>query len=197
MWFLFTCSYLSGFRSPSWMKHLITRSWSTCLCMCSALGHYLINAKLNLSFSVLILFHFSSPLLLLQTLPFTDIFMLATKAEEATCTSVTGAGWCWGRSMASAILKRMSQAASSLQASPLISAADTGPPAVLSPTRGQLGVIVTVLMTESHLGQRDSEWIKYNRDLYTDAFPAAIWLIRHTELVCTEIKVCTEGFLTS
>ncbi len=91
-------------------------------------------------------FHFFSP--------FTDVLnVLATERQEAAM-SVRAAGGCWGRCVASAILERMSPAASSLQATPLVGATNAGPPAVLATTGGQLGFIVSVFMAESHLDQR-------------------------------------------
>lgn len=59
--------------------------------------------------------------------------------------------------MGSVMLEGMSSTASSLQATPFIGAADTGPPAALSATRRHLGFIITILMAESHLRQKGSK----------------------------------------
>lgn len=93
--------------------------------------------------------------------PFTNVFnALATKGQETACMRVRAAGGCWGRSVASAVLERMSPASSSFQAAFLIRAPHTGPPAVLAGTGRQLGFIISVLMAESHLDKRRKEKLR-------------------------------------
>lgn len=56
--------------------------------------------------------------------------------------------------MASAVLERMSPAASSLKASLLIGSPDAGPPALLADAGRQLGFLVSVLVAESDLDRK-------------------------------------------
>ena len=134
--------YIQDQNKPSWLNLLKP-------------GSDQVQAKIGakIKFLLLIVFHFSvtRP----SALPFTDVFnALATKGQEAVCVCVRAAGWCWGWRVASAVLEWMSAAASPLQATPLIGAADTGPSAVLAGTRRQLRFIISVLVAESHLDWR-------------------------------------------